>query len=1456
METLPRRRKKKRSHATITMMDVIKSNGMRVVEGTKLNLVAKGIDSIGPVVAAIAQTTTCLYLSQNNIASLDGLTQFTRLKVLSLGGNLLSRFDEFDFLAPQLPSLRTLLLTGNPLCDAPNYRFRIISALSMVHTLDGTDVTPKEREIAPFLVAQDASLRHVVYDNHMEISRLEWIVLLIPMHKEFYHIVFNAHGSSLRCHDRRPQLEKMAVDVALLLRLMKHVDSETKPTPVELYHRQVENQLQRVVVRAYSHLQHHPLRKAKQLLQKFGNQRLKNVEPPPPPSWEDAYASVISLQQNTMAKLRGLCERNRRDLVDALKSLVIRDPGHRLHNARYEHEQRRQDLTFEREQLLREYQNQCDRQALKPNDWNSHPGLPPQLLDPDDARRHCLPNTTPVSRFPAHNHCPTKSPDQPSRCTTNRHAQHSPPPPPPAPLSGDLQRGRSKRTHEKLIAKVFQLDDNVPSADESADAMSVPPTLLHVPTESVCKRRQLEVLEKRRTDLDISQDEKRRFRRDETAPLDHTLRDLHNTLHDRSGKVTPFGTTHIESDACQHVQAWPTDSTLPHAAPSRPPKDFGAMTPADAPVPSCMALNASNQTTTMQWPHADTMDVEPPVTPRPSAAHFDAAAPTDHRATGATVSTKNRCTTTPQSATRSSNSPLVVKNPRAPRPKSVGRVFHAWRQFVEVHQKLDTQQFQRLRRYSRHVLASWRHYCNQQLRLRIFATYRDHRSLLRCFHRWANASRFHAIAAFAVARRDKARLQKLMQVWKQWTDQAASIRLAQEREHHRRTCQMLRRVMGAWRRCTHVHLLHRIHERQLRRVHAKYTLHVVFHGWRRWFDRNVQPRHHLELTVRTTRVRRNIREAFRAWKALVAVACRFHKRTSLVAWRQWQMWVERRRQKARATRRIDRYIVKKAMMRWASLTRAQKHRARMVAITRRQWVHHKLRQVWRHWTTYKSMRRKYVQGCLKAFKHRRIKLERRVWHAWATATATHLHARKKQKQATLAEAFHGFRRAVCKQHARRDVDRRTSHLATRHAHHWVQQCMTRWRVFALQRRKPYGLMRFASSLRSHALLGRLWTCWRTQYTQVLQTRLQTADAKAAQNVAERSRVMAEMLQLNDTTIQLAEQVSTWKATSKEKDESIRTWQQSHDKIDQANAVLQQRVVALQQRLQDMEQARLDQERLDEADRTQYAEHVGAVEATNEGLRRQLRNSQDALLQTQQQLTREREKHQRHNDDKKKLQLQLDQKVDEMAKLQRSLQRVEDTLAVERAERQDAAARCKDYEMRLADTVRAIQEHEADQDNQLRQTHDVALDMERRWKEAEAKNTELVKLLDEKNNCVAALTSQVQTHRSVEAHRVSALLEEVQANIQKNQLKTQCQLDQHVVEPYAQDDMHELNAHTATIHDDIKALQNRIMRRLQQTPLDTVAATTRQGMVSHDVPKGKARGGLKASTKPQAKPKPK
>ncbi|RLO01555.1 hypothetical protein DYB28_015541, partial [Aphanomyces astaci] len=206
----------------------------------------------------------------------------------------------------------------------------------------------------------------------------------------------------------------------------------------------------------------------------------------------------------------------------------------------------------------------------------------------------------------------------------------------------------------------------------------------------------------------------------------------------------------------------------------------------------------------------------------------------------APTTTRGRITPTPVASVHPSGAPLGPTRLQLSSLSlwrcKLGRLFCAWRLYVQLHHNLHLLHFQRVRRHARLMLTLWRQYCERQFHVRLFAASRDHNGLVRCFHKWANASRFHAITKFAAGRRARDRL--------------------------------------------------------------------------------------------------------------VTVHCR-------------------------------------------------------------------------------------------------IKLERRVWHAWATATATHLVVRKQHKRSALTLAFHSFRVAVRKQSARRHVLRRTDHLATRQALHWVQQCMTR-----------------------------------------------------------------------------------------------------------------------------------------------------------------------------------------------------------------------------------------------------------------------------------------------------------------------------------------------------------------------------------------------------------------------------
>ncbi|KAH9132422.1 hypothetical protein AeRB84_021180 [Aphanomyces euteiches] len=407
-------------------------------------------------------------------------------------------------------------------------------------------------------------------------------------------------------------------------------------------------------------------------------------------------------------------------------------------------------------------------------------------------------------------------------------------------------------------------------------------------------------------------------------------------------------------------------------------------------------------------------------------------------------------------------------------------------------------------------------------------------------------------------------------------------------------------------------------------------------------------------------------------------------------------------------------------------------------------------------------------------------------------------------------------------------------------------------MYSIKRKKPRGLMHFIRCQRLQLVQFKYWTVWREVSRKNVAKRIHDLESNLSQSQTERESILAKVLQLNDTSIELAEEVSEWKSVAMQKEETIKSWQQSCQKTEHANMVLQQQISTLQHRLQDFEQQGRDREHIMEEERNEWRKQINTLEEQNDCLGRKLQDTQDDVLLHQQQLAREKDKIVRQDNEKKKLQHVIDQKQIDYAKLEQTLQNVERALSVERAERQEAALRCKDYEKRLADTVRAIHEHEMDQEAQLRQTHGLAVDMERRWKEQEAKNAELLKLLQEKNNQVAAMTSEIQTYRSVESHRMNNLLEEVQANIiqQKSNFVPQ------VTPLELEGEMQVLNAHTASIHDDIKSLQQRIKLRLQQKPLGEQRVST---PISKETPQAYMTsiiGSKSKKAKPKAKPKPK
>ncbi|ETN04554.1 hypothetical protein PPTG_14413 [Phytophthora nicotianae INRA-310] len=309
-----------------TLIDAFKQHGMRLCDGARLNAVGKGIHVLGRVPPTVSASVTALYLSQNNLRSLKGIEQFPAVRLLSVGGNLISSDKEVARLN-ELAQLRNLNLMGNPLCDQPNYRLRVIAVLTKLQVLDNSDITKKERHAAPHVAAQDDALRTMVLQNHFDIQKLQRIAQLISLHKTFYGYVMA--GVATGRFDRVPSPNDVACNVPLLLRLWKYENSLSDQEQEAL-----KVQMITIIVRTHAKLSENPKVKAKEYLLNLASgsspgalrlDGLSNDIKQRCASWEEAYANVIALQQKTTANLHAVCGKNRKEMVEYLKELLSMD---------------------------------------------------------------------------------------------------------------------------------------------------------------------------------------------------------------------------------------------------------------------------------------------------------------------------------------------------------------------------------------------------------------------------------------------------------------------------------------------------------------------------------------------------------------------------------------------------------------------------------------------------------------------------------------------------------------------------------------------------------------------------------------------------------------------------------------------------------------------------------------------------------------------------------------------------------------------------------------------------------------------------------------------------------------------------------------------------------------------------------------------------------------------------
>ncbi|XP_029657167.2 leucine-rich repeat-containing protein 46 [Octopus sinensis] len=91
-----------------------------------------------------------LDLSNNEIEFVENISKLHQLVFLDLSNNFISHVDIDEF--PQ--SLMILHLSGNPCCDNPDYRGRIIQDLQNLNELDGQPVGKEEQQECGFVITR------------------------------------------------------------------------------------------------------------------------------------------------------------------------------------------------------------------------------------------------------------------------------------------------------------------------------------------------------------------------------------------------------------------------------------------------------------------------------------------------------------------------------------------------------------------------------------------------------------------------------------------------------------------------------------------------------------------------------------------------------------------------------------------------------------------------------------------------------------------------------------------------------------------------------------------------------------------------------------------------------------------------------------------------------------------------------------------------------------------------------------------------------------------------------------------------------------------------------------------------------------------------------------------------------------------------------------------------------
>ncbi|EFJ41501.1 hypothetical protein VOLCADRAFT_98490 [Volvox carteri f. nagariensis] len=276
----------------------------------RLSAVERFIDRIDALPARYTEAQV-VFLSKNSLTSVAGLEQFRQLRVLGLADNLLADPEQLEMLASACPGLEALSLEGNPIAYVPYYRSRVLLALPGLKSLDGRPITEEERAGAPAAVAAEEATMAVLLRNACEVHKMASVVQKAQLHMELLHVM-HSKGAVMRRVEALGDAATATVGRSLS-RLVDMWDYEALLTAEE--RRKIRGALLREVGRMYRQLR---------AQQPVASRAL--------PTWEEAFAQVMTAQQQTTAMLLDLMTQCQL-AIDELVRTMAAPLGHRTNDA-------------------------------------------------------------------------------------------------------------------------------------------------------------------------------------------------------------------------------------------------------------------------------------------------------------------------------------------------------------------------------------------------------------------------------------------------------------------------------------------------------------------------------------------------------------------------------------------------------------------------------------------------------------------------------------------------------------------------------------------------------------------------------------------------------------------------------------------------------------------------------------------------------------------------------------------------------------------------------------------------------------------------------------------------------------------------------------------------------------------------------------------------------------------